>query len=323
MAKVPIDIQDGIKKLSEKTKVLVPDLLKRLKDIIGSNPNIQTMEKDDFKIRFAYAVLYKEYASSGNAQECYICPLLHHSPRDITIKGSATTVCDCTALVQKIDRDEDGTKTVGDTVYCSGTFWREGAKNLQPLIKGKTYKTSLIMKENGWGFSISSDRATFVPVDDVSIDFEKFFEDEIRPNMQLMKIGDADVNEGADTTDIRVVEVTIMESDIDERDGREFGYYDVYDDSITGTSRRFFLDPRDVECEQGSLIQAGVYVRVGKAKDGTEIHRMNLQWCKPVPNLWEKKTFDIKTTSVEEDAIDISEPKESEDSSEDTENFEI
>jgi len=327
MAKVPKDIQDGIKKLSDKTKVPVQDLLKRLKDIIASDPNIQTMEKDDFKIRFAYAVLYKEYASTGNAQECYFMPLLHNSPREVKIKGSDTTVCDATALVQKIERDEEGNPTVGDIVYSSGTFWREGAKNLQPLKKYKVYKTSLIMKENAWGYNISSDRATFVPADDVKMSFEEFFENEIKPQMQLMKIGDADVNEGTDNTDIRVMEVTIMASDIEERDGREFGYYDIYDDSITGESRRLFLDPRDVDYEQGSLIKVGVFVRVGKAKDGTEIHRINPQWFIPVPNLWHKKSFDVKTVDIDKETIDISEPEATEDDveemDEDTENFEI
>lgn len=325
MAKVPKTIQDGIKKLSEKTKVPVPDLLKRLKDIISTDPNIQTMEKDDFKIRFAWAVLYKEYASTGNTQECYLMPLLYSNPRDVKTKDGPTTVCDCSALVQKIDRDEEGTPTIGDVTYCSGTFWRDGAKNLQRLEKNKVYKTSLIMKENNWGYEIKSDRATFVPENGVSMDFQKFFEEEIRTQIASMKLGDADVNEGLDTTDIRIVEVTIMESDIAERDGREFGFYDVFDDSVPGESRRFFLDPRDVECEQGSLIRAGVHVRVAKTRDGVEIHRPNIQWYIPVPNMWQKKTFDIKTEPVEQEAIDISEPEETEstENTEDTENFEI
>lgn len=323
MAKVPKDIQDGIKKLGEKTKVPVPDLLKRLKEIISTDESVQAMEKDDFKIRFAWAMLYKEYSMSGNAQECHFQPLLHSNPRDITVKGSATTVCDVTALVQKIERDEEGNPTLGEWEYGSGTFWREGAKNLQSLEPGKVYKTSVIMKENNWGYNLNSDRAVFLPTDEKATDFGEFFEKEIKPRIESMLIMDADLNQGEDTTDLRVLEVTIMASDVDERDGREFGFYDVYDDSIAGETRRFFLDPRDIIWEQGSMVQAGINVTLWKQKDGTEAHRINPQWFLPIPNRAEKKTLELKAATPDGDAIDTSSTDESGEADNEEENFEI
>jgi hypothetical protein len=315
MTTVPKDIQDGIKKLSEKTKVPVPDLLKRLKDIIETDENIQVMEKDDFKIRFAWSVLYKEYAMTGNAQECYFMPLLHSRPRDIKIKGSPTLVCDISALIQKIGHTEEGKTTVGDIEYGAGTFWRDGAKNLENLEKNKVYKTSIVMKENSFGYNINSDRATFTPVDK-TMDFKKFFEDNVKDQAQLMKLGDIDLNESEDSTDFRVVEVTLMESEIGERDGKEYGYYTVYDDSISGETRRVFMDTRDIDWEQGSLIRMGVNVRLIKSADGTETHRMNPQWVLPVPGLSEKKTLEIKTSKMGEETVDITDSEEKKTSNE-------
>ena len=232
MAQVPKDIQDGIKKLSEKTKVPVSDLLKQLKDIITTDENIQTMEKDDFKIRFAWAVLYKQYSMTGNAQECQFMPLLHCSPREVPIKGVPTHVCDVTALIRRIDRDDEGNPTVGDWEYASGTFWRDGAKNLGPLEKGKVYKTSIVVKDNDWGCEINSDRATFTPTD-VEYDFQDFFDKSIKDDITLMNLCDTDLNISDYTTDIRMIEVTVMEAEVGERDGREYGFYTIYDESIS------------------------------------------------------------------------------------------
>jgi hypothetical protein len=326
MVKVPKDIQEVIKKLSDVTKVPIPELLKRLKEIMETEENIQAMENDNFKIRVALAVLRKEY-SMGNAQECYFMPLLHFNPREIMIKGSPTLVTNCSGLVQKITRDEEGKVTTGDVSYGAGTFWRDAAKNSQTLEKGKVYRTSVILKENKWGFNINSDRAVFVPEDKVKMNFEEFYKKEIEPSAEIMNLEDIDLNTGDDTTDLRIIEFMLLQSDVDERDGREFGFYDIQDDTTIGENRRLFLDPRDVEFEMGSQLKAGVNVALQKAKDGTEIHRLDLQWILPVPNMAQKKIFDFKAPVIatdEEEAVDITSDEKKEESEENEDDvFEI
>ncbi len=59
MATIPNDIQENLKKLSETTKTPLKILIERLKEVLETDDTIQAMENEDFKIRFAWAMLYK------------------------------------------------------------------------------------------------------------------------------------------------------------------------------------------------------------------------------------------------------------------------
>jgi len=316
MATIPQDIQASMKKLSESKKVPIKELVGRLKQIMDTDENIQTMEKDDFKIRYAWAILYREHALTGNAVECYFSPVCHADPREIEIKGEKTFVGDITGLVQKIEKDEDGNITTGEWNYAHGTFWRDGAKNLKNLSTDKVYKCAITIKENSWGYTISGDKTTFSPTEEKVPPFSKFYEEEIKPRDIVIGLGEADLNKSETPTDIKVVEVTVMDAQVGERDGREFGRYAIMDDSISGSTVTVFVDPRDVKYELGSRVLMGMDISFKK----DETPRYNIQFQLPT-DMSAPKTFEEKQASEnKQEEIDIDldeeEPQESEEKEE-------
>lgn len=257
MAKIPSDIVEGIKKLSEASGTPVKSLVERLKQIKNTNENIKTMEEEDFKIRFAWAILLKETTSSGS--EYYVMPICHPRVREITSKGEKTKVGELTALIQKISKKEDGTTELGKVQYASGTLWRDAAGNMENLESGKCYKASLLPKDNSWGVTITSNNTAFLPASFKMKTFKEFFEEEIKTQNPMITIEEMDMSKSDTTTDIKMIKATITESDFRKRaDESEYGYYDITDESVIGTkNQRIFVDVKDVSYEQGSVILFG------------------------------------------------------------------
>ena len=323
MAKIPEDIKAGIEALSKKKDVPIKDLLAKLKEIIEEDENLKAMENDNFKIRVAWAALYKEYSSS-QGQECLISPLLHCNTRYIRIKDENTAIGDISALVKPL-KNEKGEEIEYNSPdegwqYAAGTLWRDAAKNIKDLEVGKVYQTTVILsttyspgkdrkrKERDWGLGIIANNATFKPTKEKAPDFKKFYEDNIEDNKEMMDLCDADVNESAHDTDIRIVRIQIMDEDFGEReDGSEYAYYDIMDNTIAGETRRFFIDKRDYKYMQGSVLLAGITV-VNTAKDEEEPKfRLNPQWF--IPEIAEEISFE-EPQSVDTEEIILDEPEE-------------
>ena len=315
MATVPPDIQEGIKKLSEAVEIPVKSLMDRLKEILSTDESIQTMEKDDFKIRFAWAKLYQEHSSRGKTTDCYIMPICWPRVREIQQKkrNERTFVGDLSALIQKIEKDEEGNVQEGEVQYVSGTFWREGAKNLENLVPGKVYKTSLIMTDNSWGVTITSDRAGFVPVTHKMMDLKDFYEKEIKPRSVNITIGEMDLNKSETKTDIRTIEATVVEAEVGETaDNREFGRYSIMDDSIIGGNFTVFVSPKDIKWAQGSKLIFGGTIDID---DKTGNPRWNNQFILPTDIAMPKEIV-IKPVKEKIESVDISEPEPEEETEE-------
>jgi len=310
MAQVPKDIQENLKKLSETKKTPIKNLLGRLKEIMETNENIQAMENEDFKIRFAWAMLYKEYAA-GSGEDFYVMPTICPTPRNIkTKKGEMMWIGELSALVQKINETDDGIET-DDVEFAAGTFFRDGAEHLAKLEKGKAYRASLIAKETKWGKEISSDRANFAPVDyKFPTTLEQFYKDEIEPKGLDITLGEIDLHKAEVPTDIRILTVTAFDGDVGESaDGREYGWYDFMDDSIMGSNIRMFFHPKDIEYAQGSILKVGVKVDINPKTDEPMI---SPYFILPT-DIAVKKTFNVKPVSPKkQETVDISEEPEEE-----------
>lgn len=318
MAQIPKDIQENLKKLAETTKAPLKDLVKRLAEIKDTNESIQAMENEDFKIRFAWAMLYKEYAVTGGTSEFYIMPTLHPSPREVTTKkGEKMYIGELSGLGQRITKNDDGEIVPGEVQFVAGTFFRDGAKHLEKLQRGKVYRTSLIAKENKWGVEISSDRATFAPVEyNFPKTFEQFFAEEIESKGLDITLGEMDLHKAETPTDIRVLTVTAFDGNIGESpDGREYGWYDFMDDSIMGSNIRMFFHPKDIEYSQGSILKVGVKVDINPK---TNEPMLSPYFVMPT-SIAEKRTFNVKPVSPKkQETVDISQPEDSEEPVEET-----
>jgi len=307
MAKIPSDIQEKLKALSEKVDVPVNSLLKRMKEIIEENEEIKAMGDSDkekeFKIRIAWSSLYREHAMTGNAEDFLVQPIHEPRAREVKIKGEPTWVGDLSALVQKISKDDSGNTVKGDVTYASGTFWREGAKRLNRLEAGKVYKAQLIPKENKWGLEISSDRTSFTSVNDKMPDFKEFFKENIEARNLLINLSEMDMFKSEDTTDIKILYATVIDCDVGEKDGREYGWYSIMDDSIMGSNHRLFVNPKDVKWSQGSLLYFGGTIRVDEKGDVS----WNNQFIYP-SEIAMPKQFEIKPVeegAPEKETVDI------------------
>ncbi len=289
------DIQSGLNALSEAHKIPVKSLVKRLKEIMETNENIRAMEKEEFKIRFAYAALGKEMTTTG--KEFLIMPICYPRAREINVKGEKTYVGEITGLIQEIVKSEDSDK-FGKIQYASGTLWRDAAKNMENLEIGKVYKASFMTTDKSWGTIIASNNTGFVGVDYKMKDFGEFFNSEIKPQSPYITLSDIDMNESEFDTDVKLARVTIMESDVKERDdGSEYGYYDISDDTTVGRKIiRVFLHPKDVKYMQGSDVILGGIIK----KDKKEVYRWNHQFQIPT-GMSEKKEFKVKPVTAQED----------------------
>jgi hypothetical protein len=296
MAKVPKDIQEGITKLSEVANVPVESLMKRLKEIIQTDETIQSMENEDFKIRYAWTILYREFSLSGKTEEFKLTPLSKPRSREAKVKGDLTWVGDMAALVKKVSKDENGKIIEGDWKYAAGTFWRDGAKNIEKLVVGKLYQTQLIATENAWGLSITSDRAGFIELKEKVPSIEEFYNTEIKPKNLSISIGEMDLNKSEYNTNIKVFEATVIDAVIGEKDGREYGRYLVMDNSTIGSNFAVFVSPDDVVWEQGSILIFGGTISID---DKSGQIRWNNHFIMPT-ELSMKREMIVKKTAPEE-----------------------
>ncbi len=174
---------------------------------------------------------------------------------------------DLAALVQKIGRDKDGNATIGEVQFAAGTFFRDGAKHLEKLEKGKVYKASLIAKEHNDKFEISSDRAIFAPQKDYAfpMTFDEYYKEKVATEDINILLSDLDISKSDNPTDFRTITVTAFDCDVAQReDGSEYGWYDFFDDSIMGSNVRMFFHPKDVEYAQGSILTVGLKVDISQ-----------------------------------------------------------
>jgi len=302
MATIPEDIQKRIKELSKKTEIPVKSLMARLKEIITTNETAKTMEDVDFKIRFAAAILTKEHSMSGKTTDCIIQPIITPRAREVTIKGEKTYVGDLTALVQVLTKSEDDKTTKGPVTYASGTFWREGAQNIESLEPGKTYKASLRITENSWGITISSDNAGFVETKDKMMGLKEFYKKEIEPTDINITLGEMDLNKSETSTDIKVLTGTVIEAEVAEStDGHQYGRYNIMDESNVGENFAIFVAPEDVCWMQGSVLKFGGTISIDE-KTGKV--RWNNQFIIPTPIAMPKE-ISIKPVTEKKETVDI------------------
>lgn len=308
MVKIPEDISSGLKKLSEAVNVPLKSLLDRMKEILEENETIKSIgdsEKEkEFKIRVAWAVLYSEHSARGKSEDYLITPIFKPNPREVKIKGDMTWVGDVTALVQKLSKQEDGSISKGPITYAHGTFWREGAKNLSKLEKGKTYKAQVVANESksGWGMTIGSDKTGFVATDD-KMDFQKYFDTEILPKNISISLSELDLNKSDDVTDIRIIRATVADANVAEKEGREYGFYIVMDDTIIGTNQRFFVNPSEVCWRKGSILYFGGIIE----RNDNDESRFTVQFIVPT-DLAMPEVYSVVSTpkkQVVQETVDI------------------
>ena len=310
---IPDDLKARLKKLVEASGITKEAVLERLKDIMDTDEKIATMDKDEFKVRYAVARLLKEQVSSGNTTDFYIMPTLHASHRNI--KSDSKYVGNIAGLVKKIETEEDGTIIEGDVEYGAGTIWRDGAKQLDKLIKGKVYKAAFIAEKNSWGWDLGGNNPGFAEVEDVKFPtIEEFYTKEIEPMGNDVVLSDMDMDQSKNFTDVKILNITILDGDVAERpDHSEYGYYDMNDDSFINKKKgiqgqRLFLDVRDVELETGCKAKVGCHIIVRNKKLNITPH-----FIIPVGNI-QKKIFEPKSESPQ-DTVDPNDlnPKEDED----------
>ena len=330
MAQIPEDIKKGLQDLSEAVDIPVDSLIKRMKEIMAEDESIKEMEQSsdnpekvkEFKIRMAWAVLYDEHSSRGNTVDCIIMPIASPRANERKVKGENIWVGDLTALIQRLEKGEDGEIVKADIEYASGLFWREGAKNLGKMEKGKVYKAPIIVNESksGWGVSITSDRASFAPVDEKMPLFDDFFKNEIMNKDVMIGLGELDLNKAEDNTDIRVVRATVIDAGVKKsRKGNIYGYYNIMDGTIIGSNHMVFVDPEDVCWRQGSVLYFGGPVNIN---DNGDVN-FNVQFIVPSEMSMPAKYDIVDTTQpqkesvdVTDDAIDLSEDDSKDESSE-------
>jgi hypothetical protein len=132
-----------------------------------------------------------------------------------------------------------------------------------------------------------------------------------------------DLNKSDNGTDIKVVQATVIESDVGEKEGKEYGRYVIMDDSLVGSGSNFaiFVAPKDVVWLQGSIILFGGTIDIDK--EGAV--RWNNQFILPT-ELAIKKEFTVKPVSEKMESVDIGDEPKTESKKEekkDDVNFEI
>jgi len=309
MTSVPDDIKNNILKLAKINDEDPKVLMGRLKEIMETDETIKAMKEFEHKIRFAWAKLYSEFSLSGDVKPCYIRPIAQPRPRKIEIKEEPTWVGELICVAQLIEKDDDGKETLGDPMYCAGTLWRDGAKLLNKLEKDKVYKSMLQFKENSWGATISASKTRFVEVKDGHTlpTFEDFYNKHIDDKPLKITINEMTINKAKHETDIRTMEVTVVEAEVGEgKDGNEYGRFTIMDESILGGNFTIFVAPEDLIWAQGSMLIFG-----GTINDDKGVERWNNHFILPT-DMAMSREVEVKTT--QKNAIDLSDdkPKEEE-----------
>lgn len=309
MVKIPEDIIQGLKQLAKAKDIQEKVLVERMREIRDNDENIKAIgdseKEEEFKIRYSWAILYEEYSSAGKTVDVLLRPLATPQPREVKTKNGMTWVGDLSAIIQVLEKGEDEKLVKGEPKYATGTFWRDGAKNLLKLERDKVYRASLIVGEGktGWGSTITSDRATFSLVEDKVIGAEELYKREKSFfDKKMIHLGDMDLNKSEDVTDIRVIEATVTDSNVGERDGREYGYYNIMDSTIMGSTVRLFVSPKDVIWLKGSIIKFVGNVDI----DRDDNARFNLHFMVPTDD-FRIGEFSIKPVVEEKEVVDVSE----------------
>jgi len=311
---IPDDLKERLKKLSEASGIAPKSIMQRLKEILDTDEKIAAMDKAEFKVRYAVALLLREQVSTGRTTDFYIMPLLHTRCREV--KSDSKYVGDIAGLVKKIETDEDGKVVEGDVEYGAGTIWRDGAKQLEKLEKGKVYKGSFVAEKNSWGWELGGNNPGFVEVENIKFpNIEDFYKSEIEPMGQDAVLADLDMSQSQNSTDIHILTVTILDGDIRERpDHTEYGFYDISDDSFISSEKgvrgqRLFLDPRDIELETGCSVKVGVNIEMRNERIQLTPH-----FIIPIGTI-QKKIFEPKSESPRQEAVSDEDlvPKETED----------
>jgi len=321
MGAIPDDIKEGLQNLSKSKKIEVKILVNELKEIIANDETIKTMppEQEEFKIRYAWALLCRRHTSGGQTGQLYIKAL--SKPRHGKTKAGKSRL-DLFAMVKRITKDEDENEVIGDIELGAGTLWEKAADAAQKISKDKVYKVTLttadLKTDVMTGIKLGGNDATFVETTETTFPTnEDFYKTHIEPKEGDIKIDldEMDLHARSNEIDIRVVKVMI----IDHRVGvsattqREYGQYVVTDNSLLGAgddkkpgSVTVWLDPEEVEYEKGVMMKQVGSITYNKEKEkanwtyffgipvGTAVKRKVEQ--KPV----EKETEDVDLDSLDE-----------------------
>lgn len=311
MAKLPDDVNENLKRLSEEVDVPMKELVKKMGNIIKTDEQIQGMKEREHKIRFAFAVLYREYSMTGGTTDVYMMPVSTPQSRAIKMKGENSYVGNVQALIKRIPSDDDDEVDVEDKwEYGAGTFWREGAKEAEETMeRGKIYEAKLRLDESDWGVEISADKGPFKEIeledDEMPPSIEEFYEEEIADRDIEINIGEIDINESEGDTDIRMFEGTVVDATIGERaDGSTYGRYDIMDYSIVGSQLAVFCHPADIVWAQGSVLNFIGTIRIGKDKT----HRWQNHFVIPKSGI----PKDVEIPEPEKETVDIDADDENE-----------
>lgn len=312
MATIPEDIKKGIEKLSKSTGVELKALVEEFKQILKTDPTIQTMEKPEFKIRYGYALLLKRYVSAGTTTQMYIKLLSKPRVRTVVSQGKPKAVSNVYALVKRLTRDEDGNLIEGDIEYAAGTLWENAAENTRNLSPNKVYKTALRATEVTGGIELGGNDATFIEVNDVEFPSnEEYYKKYIEPREKdlLVKLADLDLNNRENLVDIRVIKAMVVDVGVGETANHvEFGRYTVVDDSLLAreesgpTSYSIWVHPDDVIWDVGSTLK---FVGTVNYDPVANIARFDCHFIVPT-ELAIKRKIEPKPVSQQPESVEIS-----------------
>lgn len=291
---IPEEIKSGLVKLAEKLKKQPQVLIGELKTIIAEDQNIQAMEHKEFKIRYAWGILLRRYAA-GAGTKMVIRPLTRPRPRNTGKGGKEKWVADLACAVKIIEEDAEGNKTIGPLQYGAGTLWDAAAKNSGAINPDKKYITALTTKAvqvdfmETPGLSLGGNEASFVETDEVMPTVEEFYEQYIKPNEAslLCALGDMAGNSAQNPTDIRVFNVTVVNSGTGEGKMGEFANFNATDDSIMPENFTFWLHPEDQLYDGGSTLSV-----VGAISYDAKSNKVNFSTHIVVPVVAQKKTIE-------------------------------
>lgn len=319
MGTIPDDIKSGLQNLAKSKKVETKNLFEELKEIIANDETIKSMpvEQEEFKIRYAWALLCRRHTAVGTTNELYL-QLLSKSRISKTKAGKSRI--DIYAKIKKISEDEEGNSIVDETSIASGTLWEKAAEAAGKISKEKIYKVSLTTREvkcqqgnSKWtGYELSGNEATFIETNEIKMPSnEEFYKSFIEPLEKDIKIDldEGDLNNRQNKIDIRVVKGMIIDNPTGTRaDGTEFGRYSLTDDSLLGGGDNgkagnvnFWIHPEEVILEKGVTIKSVVTTTFNKEKN-----KINWQYFFSIPvGTIVKRKIEVKPVSKPTESVNV------------------
>ena len=329
MGVIPDDIKSGLQNLAKTKKMEVKILVNELKEIIASDETIKVMppEQEEFKIRYAWALLCRSYTGSGQVSPVYIKAF--SKPRYGKTKAGKGRL-DLFAMVRRVTKDADENEVIGEIELGAGTLWEKAAEAAAKISKDKVYKVSLktvdakaqVGETLITGVELSANDATFIETTETAFPSNKeFYTSYIEPKEKDIKIDldELDLHRKTSRIDIRVFKAMI----IDYRVGvsavtnREYGQYIVTDDSLLGGGLveenkenakpgnpgnfMFYLDPADVEMEKGVVMKYVGTVNYNKNKDRDG---WDFFFAIPVGTAVKRK-IEVKQEEKETESVDV------------------